>query len=306
MKKTLLAMLIAGMTFGSASVAAKTDIPELSKELEIMTNIMQTALRHNNDRQGIRFRSIDVTYLDGQGVVFEINTSGGGFHFDIGDMLSGLNVPVAPVPPVSISSDEQQFVIEFDEGEWQELAREASEAARDALRDAQHKLRDLREREREYSWEEREYERRKRDLEFEKRNADEKRRAKIEEKAHELEKELKEIEAKRGEISRYAKEIEEEQKQQEEKRNAAKKAQYTRFLSNFEASIGDVLCKYGAGIKALPQDENVSFILPKFGSASKREKQDRIYVFKQKDIQSCVRDKIDSNKLLEDATTYMF
>ena len=296
---------MAGMAFGSAQ--AKTNLQELDKELEIMTNIMQTALRQDNDRQGIRFRAIDVTYLQGQGVVFEVNTSNSRFHFDIGQMLSGLNVPVAPTPPINVSGDDQHFVIEFaDEQEWEELAREANEAAQDALRDAQRKLRDLREKERDYSWEEREYERRKRDLEFEKRNADEKRRKKIDEKAKELKAELKELESKRAEVQRYAKEIEDEQKLQQEKREAAKKAQYTRFLSDFEANVGDVLCKYGAGIKALPASENVSFILPKFGSASRSEKQDRIYVFKHKDIQSCVRDKITANQLLEKASTYMF
>ena len=304
MKKTLIAMLMAGMAMGSAS--AKTDLPELNKELEIMTNIMQTALRQNNDKQGIRFRNIDVTYLQGQGVLFEVSTSGGGWHFDIGEIISGLNVPVAPIPPINLTGDESQFVIEFEDGEIQELAREATEAAKDALREAQHKLRELREREREYSWEEREYERRKRDLDFERRNADEKRRAKIDEKAKELEKELKEIESRRAEVKRYAKEIEEEQKQQQEKRAAAKQAQYKRFLADFEASIGDVLCKYGAGIKALPASENISFILPKFGSASRSEKQDRIYVFKHKDVQSCVRDKINTNQLLEKASAYMF
>ena len=240
-------------------------------------------------------------------MVFEINTTNGGWHFDIGDMISGLNVPVAPIPPINISGDDEQFVIEFEsEQEWHEMAREATEAAQDALRDAQRKLRDLREKEREYSWEEREYERRKRDLEFEKRNADQKRRAKLEERSKELEKEMKQLESKRNEVSRYAKEIEEEQKVQQEKRKEAKKAQYTRFLASFEDSIGTVLCKYGAGIKALPENENVSFILPKFGSASHSSKQDRIYVFKHKDIQSCVRDKIDTNQLLSKANTYMF
>mgnify|MGYP000076608708 CR=1 FL=1 len=77
-------------------------------------------------------------------------------------------------------------------------------------------------------------------------------------------------------------------------------------MAGFEESVGDMLCKYGAGIKALPKDENVSFVLSKFGSTDSRSKQDKIYVFQHKDIQDCVRDKIDANKLLSQANTYMF
>lgn len=305
MKKSIIALFVASL--GLTQVQAKTDLPELSKELEIMTGIMQTALRQNNSRAGIRFRSIEATYLAKQGVVFEINTSNSGssWHFDLGNVLSGISVPTPPTPPVAVSGDGGSWVVEVDD-DWVELAEEMAHGVQEAMRDAREKLRDLREREREYSWEQREYERRKRDLEFEKRNADEKNKKRIEQRTKELETELQKLKSKQAEVSKYAAQIEQEQKKQNAERNAAKQKEYKRFLAGFESSVGDLLCKYGAGIKALPDNENVSFVLSKFGSIDSRAKQDKIYVFKHEDIQDCVRDKIDANKLLSQSDTYMF
>ena len=68
MKKTILAMLMASVvSLAPTSASAKTDLPELGKELEIMTNIMQTALRQDNDRKGIRFRGIGCHLPGGTG-----------------------------------------------------------------------------------------------------------------------------------------------------------------------------------------------------------------------------------------------
>ena len=65
MKKTLMAMVVA--TLCATPAIAKTDLNVLSDELNIMKSIMQTAMRQTNDRKGIRVRSIDATYLAGQG-----------------------------------------------------------------------------------------------------------------------------------------------------------------------------------------------------------------------------------------------
>ena len=308
MKKTLLAIVFA--SFGLGQAQAKTDHGELHKELEIMTGILQTALKQTGDRRGLRFRSIDATYLANQGVLFEVNTSNAGWHFnfDLAEVLSEIPVaPAAPFPPVQISGDGGQWSIEIDEGDWESVAEDAMEQVREGMRELRDQLRSLREREREYAWEQREYERRKRDLEFEKRNADGERRKELDQRTKELEQELKVLEAKKAEVNKYAEQLEQEQKQKTEQRNAAKMKEYRNFLANFEANVGDVLCKYGAGIKALPAKENVTFLLPNLGSGGmSKAKQDKIYVFNHDDIQACVRDKIDTNKLLERAETYLF
>lgn len=303
MKKTLLAFVVAAL---SANAMAKTDKAELSKELEIMTGILQTSLKQGMGKQSIRYRGIDATYLAGQGVLFELNTTSSGLHFSfhgIGDLV----VPVAPVAPIVVAGGDSDWTIDIDEGEWQELAKEAMEEAREAMRDAREKLRDLRGREREYAWEQRELERKVRDLEFEKRSSDQKRKAKLEERSQRLRQEMADLQVKLQEVNNYAKQIEAEQKKQMEERNANKIKEHNRFLANLEANIGDTLCKYGAGLKSLPKGENISFILPQFGAPQEsKNKQDKIYVFKHTDVQDCVRDKITSNNLLERADTYLF
>lgn len=308
MKKTAIAIILASVS--ALSVQAKTDLNSLHDELEIMSNILQTALRQENRNSAIRFRNIDVTYLANQGVVFEVSTTGSGssFSFDFGEMSEFMHVspsvPVAPVPPVIAGSD--SWDIEIDGEEWEMIAHEAMDRAQEAMEEVRDKMRDLREQERDYGWEQREYERKRRDLEFEMRNADENRRKELTKRKQELDEELKTIEAKQAEVAKYAQQLEAEQKKQAAEQAAARQKQYTAFVSSFESNITNVLCKYGAGMKALPASENISFILPNLGTINSRDKKDKIYVFSQQDVQSCVKDKMDNKTLLEKSERYMF
>lgn len=309
MKKTILAIMMTGLTF--SQVQAKTNLVELSNELEIMTNILQTALKQQSSSRGIRFRSIDTTYLAQQGVVFEIKTSGleSGFGLNFSGLMSGLqNMPEPPEPPegaVSFIGNDGSWEFEIDQ-EWEDYARDAVERVRDAMHHSSDKLRELREEERELAWEQRDYSRKLRDIEFEKRNASDETLREIVKREKEFKKELDELEKKKVAVTQKSEKLEQEQRQQAEKHNAARKKEHTRFLADFEAGVGDVLCRYGAGIKALPSDQNISFILPNFGLTDSRAKQDKVYVFKQKDIQDCVKDKIDTDKLLGKVETYLF
>lgn len=314
-KPLIAATVASAMLVGDALAAShsKTDMVELSKELQIMTSIMKTSLQQSNTRQGIRFRGIDVTYLADQGVMFEVNTSKTGIHIDvaglIGDipgLIGDIEVPPMPDMPLEFVTSDNEVIINI-QNDWEEMAEDALEDARDALRESRDKLRRLREREREYTWEQREYERRKRDLAFQKRNADKESLKNIEEVEKELLQEMEELKAKREEVARYADEIEQEQAKANAKRQAAALKRYKQFLSGFEDNVADVLCKYGAGLKALPKDENVSFVLPNFGQAeNEHSRQDRIYVFKQQDIQGCVTGKLSANELLTKAHIYAF
>lgn len=309
-KKALLAAVITCMSVNTLQAA--TNVAELSNELEIMTNILQTSLKQNSTRKGIRLRSVDVTYLAEQGVLFEISTvgGGGGFEFNFDGMFDGIAsplTPIAPVPPIRVSGGRVE--LGMDEDELEHFVEDALERAQEQLRGSREQLRELAEQQREIEWEKRDYDRERRDLEFEKRNADADGRKKIDKKLVKLAAETKQLDAKRVEVERYGKKLEAEQKQQAEQRLATKKQQYGEFLAGFENSITNVLCRYGAGVKALPEDENISFVLSDFGSFEEegnRGKQDKVYVFKYKDVQSCVRDKMTQKKLLAGANTYLF
>jgi hypothetical protein len=223
---------------------------------------------------------------------------------------SGHNMaPRAPVSPNPVVFSGGRVELNLNEQELEVYVQDAMQQAREVMHESRGKLRELGEQQREFAWEQREYGRRKRDLQFEKRSAQTDRRKDIDEQLKELATELKQLEMKNVEVERYKKPLEAEQKQQAEKQQLAKKQQYVQFLSGFEDTIGNILCRYGAGIKALSVNENISFVLSNVGSVNSNNrgaKQDRVYVFKYKDVQACVRDKISQEKLLAGVNSYMF
>lgn len=317
MMKKLLALSMAAY-LSNVAAATSVDMEKLYKDAEIMRNILVTSLKQNNERGGIRFHSVDSTYLLGQGLMFEVKTNSGGwnFSFDFSEFLGdNIVVPTAPTSPdapnVFFSGDadgNSRIQIDIDE-DFSEVAEQAREIAREALRETREKFRELRQDEREISWEAREIERRLRDIEFEMRHADEKRVDKLEEKKKELKAEKEALEEKKAEIAKYADELEEKEKIVREKQEAEEAEKVKRFLSAFEATVAETLCSYGGGLRDLPATDKVNFVLSDFGERNTnrgRDKMDKVYVFSNKDIQACVADKIDGNALLGKAETYMF
>ncbi|MDN4503773.1 hypothetical protein QX776_15285 [Alteromonadaceae bacterium BrNp21-10] len=310
MRKSLLAIALGAMTLSAANAA--TNMTELSKDLDIMSNIMQTVLSQNGDKKGIRFRNLDVSYLADQGVVFKIDTRQRGFNFDFsfGDFnlreFIGQVPSVPPVPPVHDVNTQVVMDFDMEDGEVEQHVRHAMEKMQEAMSESRDHLRSLREQEREISWEQREYERRFRDIEFEKRHASDDDKKEMAQELKELEKEKLKLEAKRAEIEKYVNTLEEKQRTQLKAQREARSQQTKAFLIHFEDSIADVLCKYGAGIKSMPDSEHVSFVLSDFGDENQESKKDKVYVFKNKDIKACVAEKIDTNKLLSNANTYLF
>ena len=112
MKKILTAVSMALAI--SLPTAAKTNLVELDKELEIMSSILHTALKQNRDSEGVRYRSLKAKYLAKQGVVFEVNSSNRishpGFDFDFnfgfGDGARFV-IPDAP-DPIDVHEIERQ------------------------------------------------------------------------------------------------------------------------------------------------------------------------------------------------------
>lgn len=67
-------------------------------------------------------------------------------------------------------------------------------------------------------------------------------------------------------------------------------------MTLFEDIIGDMLCNINAGLRSLTNDENITFLLSGFVKAeddSVNGSHDKVYVFKHKDVKSCVTGKSD-------------
>jgi hypothetical protein len=310
-KKSLMALAFSGLTLSPVHAkSSETDIKEVRNEVGIMLNILQASLKQQSSDKNIRFRAEAVFYLADQGVVFEIDSGRRGsnfFGFDLGG-LNGLidNIPRTPVAPNAPSG---HFEIDIDEKEIERMVMQFVEHGEHYDDDLSDKMRDLSEEQRELGWEKREYDRSRRDLEFEKRNADTQRRKEIEKRQAALDKEVAKLEAKTKEIEKYRNDLEAEHNQEVAKRQAVKQKLYKESLSVFEDTIGDMLCRYGAGLRSLADDENVTFLLSDFVDADNDSvigSHDKVYVFKHKDIQACVTGKSNKNKLLTAAKTYMF
>lgn len=313
MKALAIASLF-GATLATSAVAQ--NLTELDKQLNIMSGVIDTALKQDTSKEGVRYRSIEATYLAKQGVIFTINTGSRGmiFDFDFGDLMSVIpTAPTAPdVPHVTVVSEDgvhveshgdYEFVYEQD---WSETADRVVRQVEKIVRKTDEKLREFRSDRREIEWEIRELDRRNRDLEFELRAADKEREREIEREMKELKAEMGRLQAREKELQNYAQELAEEKKAELAKQREMKEKAYKTFLANFEGSVGDTLCSFGAGLRELPDDEHISFILKNFGKSKEGKSQDRVYIFNKKSVKSCVTEKISPSDLLAKAEVYVF
>lgn len=307
MKRSIIATLIAA-TISSGAMAQ--DLDSLSKELEIMSGVIKTSLQQDTGRSGIRLRSINSTYLANQGVVFEINTSGKGYSISFNGKDISFPAPPAPPAPVAVITDEVmvsennfEFIVEQ---EWEEQVNEAVHIVREVFSERSDELRDLTSELRDMAWEQREIERRKRDYEFELRAAERERAAEIKKEMAELEKEVAQVEKRSKALKEKAEELKTKQKEDNKKRKEAQEKAEKSFLAGFEASVGDTLCRYGLGLKEVPDAENISFVIKDFAKSAAGKTQDKVYVFNKQKVKQCVQERIDVEGLLASAKVYAF
>jgi hypothetical protein len=310
-KKTLMTLVFSSLAICPLQAEnSETNIEKVRNEVAIMLNILQASLKQQRSDKNLRLRAGSVFYLADQGVVFQIDSGRHGGHFlgfDLGG-LSGLinNFPIAPNSP---NPKGRHIEINIDDNEIERMVMDFVEHGDHYDDDLSDKMRDLSEKQREFSWEKREYERSRRDLEFEKRNADPARRKEIDNRLAGLNKDVAKLESKTAGLEKYRNELEAERNQEMANRQAVKKKLYSESLALFEDTIGEMLCNYGAGLRALSDDENISFVLSDFvdaGDDSVIGTHDKVYVFKHKDIKACVMGKSDKNELLTTAKTYLF
>lgn len=342
MKKTLLALSLAALSSAAPSFAshASTDLTALDRDVEIMKNIVETALKQDTRGQAIRFRRIEATYLAQQGVMFTINTSSRGHHFkfdfleEVMPLVEGMDSvkvgvvatddldampPLPPLPPMPNAGEIIEDVlneveVEFLQGDVESAihrAQDQQREVREMARENWEKLRSLKEQLRDLAWEQREHEREKRDLEFQLRRSkdDAEDQQEAQTRLQELETRIQALASKTAEVKAHSKEVQAAQKQRMQQKKAKQAEAYKRFLMDFEAIVGETLCRYGAGLKALPDNEYVTFVLEGFGKGNGRrakDKQDRIYVFSKARVKDCVAEKIDANTLLTEVKAYEF
>ncbi|MFT4655032.1 MAG: hypothetical protein ACI82S_002692 [Patiriisocius sp.] len=283
---------------------ALIDYKALSKELEIMDSVMATALKQASESEIIVVRDLRTTYLAGQGVVYSIATSNKSRHLRFGDNIFISAPPVPPFPSRSVTST--RIFEEIEQVEIEMAIEHAKEDAEHAFGRDNQNLRETRSSARNIEWRLRDFERRAQDLEFELQTADKTRKEEIQSQVTKLNAQNKSLNEQKLKLQEVALKIEAEQKQKRELQKAEMVKANKAFLDAFEQSVSNNLCRFGAGLRALPKNEHITFILNNFNNADPDGNTDRIYIFTAADVTRCVQDKIDVKQLLAKATVYNF
>lgn len=283
---------------------ALTDYKALSKELEIMDSVMTTALKQVSAKEAISVRELQTKYLAGQGVVYSISTSNRSRQTHFSENIFASAPPAPPFP--SVSGTTSHFFEDVDHIEIEEAIEHALEEVEHAFSRDSQQLRETRSSARNLAWQLRDAERRAQDLAFEMQSADKARKAEIESQVKQLKKQNEALNEQKRKLQETADKIENEQKQMREAQKAASMKANQAFLAAFEESVSDNLCRFGAGLRALPKTEHITFILNNFSRNASNKNTDRIYVFTASDVTKCVQEKMSVKDLLAKATVYDF
>ena len=320
MKKWLLSTLALAVV-ATVAQAAQTDqskqpYAKLKKQIGIMGNIIESSL---DEGKGRRRSSVKVegVYLKSQGIVFEVSSGRGfshlfrqqGHDFDFDFQVAPIDPiePIAPIEPMVFSGE---FDEDFEENVETVVKRSMAvyEDAMNSMRERSEYARELRDEQRELAHEMRNYARRQRDLEFEARHAEKERAKELKEQLTMLKKESVKMKQKNDELKLRAKKEEQSLKQKRSKRAEQVKQARQQYYLKLENSIVETLCDYGAGLRQLAKNEQVTFIVDmshaKRGEAIDNVK--KIYSFNKKDIISCVMEDKTPAALLKAGNPYYF
>lgn len=299
---TLSAIALALAT-STAAHADQQQRDELRKQLEIMNSIFTTALAQEGgaDHRRHAFRErLQFDYLVGQGVVFRTNL--GGMSFRLTDVINTITAETVEF----VSTDGVDIDLEIDELDHIDIddIESIEVLTEDVKGDGKGNIRVIRTVTadvRENAGEMRELRRRIRDLELAQRSAEgdeaEVITKELQQAREELEKTQNALAEARAEIATARREIEEKSEQ----RKAKRAEQLQQRLTNFEQTMAATLCDYGRTLRALPNDEHVSFVIEGVGDSTQGGN-DKIYVFTKQQLEKCS----DASDLLSKATTYSF
>jgi molecular chaperone GrpE (heat shock protein) len=321
--KSLTKLKVAGTSLGMTAlmfshVAWSDTVDEnfksLAKELEIMKSVLTTAFKHSSADQKVKVRRLETNYLAGQGVIYNIDVSTRkswfvGIHdpdrFSASFPDGSLNIPPPPAPvpaPTNpLLSEEKGSIIE-------DILAPSSFSLSDDLADENVlKLREKQIEARSLAFKMRNQAREIQDLKFEMAQvATEKRQKELAETLSSLESKTAKLHKQRDILKAAANELAEKNRLKRKQQEAALAKANNEFISDFEINIADNLCRFGSGLRALPNDEHITFVLDDFNSALNPDAKDRIYVFTAADVKRCVQEKINTSDLLAKAVVYDF
>ncbi|MDH5738020.1 MAG: OmpH family outer membrane protein [Gammaproteobacteria bacterium] len=299
----VLFILLSALNLLLMASAGAADYKKIGMELDIMADIMQSALKNSDDCQDCRIR-VESFYLANQGAVFHITRPGASRFLSLAVDRDDHSLHIPPVPPVPgaqgalniddimITVDgalaeveaelEHEIIIRDDEDDdfsfwswnWSDSDSPETSDQREALRQLSRERRSLR--------------REIRDLTREQRTLSEK-------DARDLEARQKDIQAKLDEVQEKYAAL---QKNRLEKIDAIRAERLDRIEERQEAArkkneavkalVTQTLCEYRTTLRNLPKDEQLSLVFK--GMAE--DNQVEVHVFDSAAMQNCEPGKI--------------
>lgn len=294
--------MVAVIGCASSSLCAQTpaDLASITREVGIMKNIISTALKQDTDK---KIATVQANYFVKQGVIFELDVRNMGRWQTIFSNVP--NAPLPPLPEVDFSNINIEFIsdhVEVMSEHAVESSKEAYHQAMEVMREGAHRVREIAEQERDVSRELRDLEREKRDLEFASRHDNSAEAKELEQRKKSLEKEIAVLEKQQIKLTKQQQKLRQDinTKQAERKKQQAEEQQ--KLLAQIDHSISLTLCDYGSGLRSLPNNEHISFVINGVGEKNKS----LIKVFNKTDVKKCVVGDIKPSELALKAVNYQF
>jgi DNA repair exonuclease SbcCD ATPase subunit len=298
-KSTTAALLLC--TAVSVQAQASDELDKIQREVGIMEKILTAALKQDTDN---KVRNVSSSYLQHQGVVFSFDVRGGSRWSTV-----FASVPDAPLPPMPDIDFEELTEIEVLGEHVQVISdavvvktQEAYQQAMEVMRESAERVREVAEQERDVSREIRDLEREKRDLEFDRRHDKDAKEQELEKRKQALQASIKELEKEQQKLSLKQQEMRKELAEKKQARVKEQQQQWAALAKQVDKSLSLTLCDYGSGLRSLPNDEHVSFIIRGVSEG----KGELVKVFKKSDIKKCVVGDIKAAQLIDKASSYRF
>lgn len=291
---------IIACTSGKLIAQTPAELASIQREVGIMENIISTALKQDIDK---RVRAMTANYLVNQGVVFELEIRGASRWQSI--FSSVPSAPLPPMPEIDFSEVNIEFIsdhVEVISEQAVESSREAYQQAMEVMREGAERVREVAEQERDISRELRDLEREKRDLEFASRHDNSAEAKELAQRKKSLEKEISELEKQQVKLTKQQQKLRQDITEKQAERVKQQAAEQQKLLTQVNNSISLTLCDYGSGLRSLPNNEHVSFVLKGLGEENKNV----IKVFNKADIKKCVIGDIKAAELALKAVSYQF
>lgn len=289
-------MACLALSAGFAATAKEIDLAAMDRDVSIFENVLSSALKHD---LGKSIRQIEGYYLKHQGVVFNLSVRSENRWFSYTSHDGERNVEFFDFDSEQLEAMAEQFS-QFGE----DVAAYSKEALRATMENARMNAEEARraaEQEREVNREIRDLERERRDLDFAQNLEDKESKAELKERLKELESRLTTLQTEQQKLSKAQTTLKQTLAEQRAKQQAQKLEAEKTLQTQLRDALSKTLCDYGAGLKSLPADERVSFVI-----SGVKDKQKQVQVFSKEDIMACISSKITAEKLQSKADIYSF